>query len=301
MNKKGFRPVNRGPEDNVMTVSFFQKRSDKIKDTEEVIRSVDMYKKEDAYCFALHTSSVDEYRKGRNLLKKAGFFYDKSKDSMGTVSLMFQNKNITVIVDSSKDDAGIQYTFLLQKKKLPDPAAIQYGEDLLQFDSHEYLVSFFGQNNVKKDVYYFSEKEMKKCSILFPNTGQQAIFVWENEADFCKLSYILISGILPTLSAVQYSGNVRQNKWILKSGIYSSMSIKELLQLNGGDFEFYGRNSEFSYMVAPKHTGYIDFKKTGIMLGCMNCSGSSLLEKPIVSAAEAVDNNLSLHIFYIIP
>jgi hypothetical protein len=299
MNKKGFLPGRRNLQDDAMIVSFFQKRSNKFQDSTDIIRTLDIYQKENTYCYALHTSSMNEYLQGRNLLKKSGFFYDKNKDSAGVVSLMFQNKNITVVMDSSVDDAGIQYTFLLQRKEWRRPTDIQYADELLQFDSHEYLASFFGESNVKKDVYYFSEKELKKCSILFPNSNRQAIFIWDDEANFRKLSYILISGISPTLNAAQYIGNISQNKWVLKNGIYSGMSLRELMQLNGGDFEFYGRDSEFSFLVAPKHTGEIDFKKTGIMLGCLNCTGAALLDKTTISAAEAVDKDLFLHIFYI--
>lgn len=299
MNKKGFSPGGRSLQDNAMAVTFFEKRNTKRKDTLHIIRSIDLYKKGDTWCFAFHTSSMNEYMDGRNRLKKAGFFYSDSKDTSTAASLLFQKGNITVQASSGIEDDNSVYTFLLQKKELPNPGNIQYAEDLLRFDSHEYLVSFFGKKNVKQDVYYFSEKELKKCSVLFANSNRQAVFIWDDEANLCKLSYVLISGILPTVSAAHYSGNVSQNKWMLKNGIYSGMSLKELLQLNGNDFEFYGRNSEFSFMVAPENTGNINFKKTGLMLSCLDCNGSGLLNKLKVSAADGVDNNLSLCVFYI--
>ncbi len=299
ISKKGFAFAGRSFQNDAMTNSFFEKNRGKNHDTLYMNRSMDVYKKDDSYCFALHTSSIKEYKDGLRQLIKAGFFCGNYDDSCNFSSLLFQKRNITVQTSAAAEEGEQVYTFLLQQKRLPNPADIVYADDLLKFNSHEYLVSYFGQDNVKKDIYYFSEKEVKKCSVLFPNTSQQAVFIWNDEVNLFDLSYILISGILPTISAVQYGGNVSQNKWVLKNGIYSGMSLKELLRLNENDLDFYGRNSEFSFMVTPQSTGNIDFKKTGVMLGCINCNASPLLNDLKVSAKEALMNSLTLHIFYI--
>lgn len=296
ITKKGFLPGGRSFQDDAMGVTFFEKKSGKKKDTLRINRSIDLYKKGDMWCFALHTSSVDEYQDGRNRLKKAGFFCGNNTD---TSSELFQKRNITVYTSSVVKDSNSVHTFLLQKKQLPDPDSIRYAEDLLKFDSHEYLVSFFGESNVKKDSYFFSEKELKKCSVLFGNSSRQVVFVWDDQNNLSKLSFIMISGVLPTASTAEYSGNISQNAWTLRNGLYSGMRIKDLLELNEHDFKFYGTDSEFSLMVEPKKTGNIDFKKIGIVLNCFNCNGSTVLDKPDVSAADAVDNNLALNIFYI--
>jgi hypothetical protein len=167
------------------------------------------------------------------------------------------------------------------------------------FDSHEYLASYFGEENVKKDVYYFSEKKFKKCSVLFGNSNRQVVFVWEDEENLSKLSYILISGVMPTENGLPFNDNIGRNKWSFKNGIYSGMSIRELLEINNRDFKFYGVDSEFSMMVEPENTGYIDFKRVGIMLSCLDGTGSPILKKQKISAEEAVENRLALHVFYI--
>jgi hypothetical protein len=299
MNRKGF--ISSGPsiEYNAAGETFLQKKSKKRRAAPPSIQSVEIIKKDNFYSFVLHTSSIDEFVLGKNRLKGAGFFYNKDADTSTAASLLFQKRTVTVMADSNSTDSSKQYNFTLQIKELPEPGTIQDAEDLLKFDSHEYLATVFGQANVKRDFYYFSEKEMKKCSILFANTSRQAIFVWEDEGNMRKLSYVIVSSISPTLSAVRYSGYVSPNRWSTKSGIHASMSLRDLLQLNGSDFEFYGINSEFAYMVEPKHTGTIDFKKTGVMLGCLDCSDSKLLEKTKISAANAVDKNLYVYIFYI--
>jgi hypothetical protein len=298
LNKKGFLPGNRGIQGNAMEVTFFEKRNSQP-DTLAVDRSIDLYKKEDSYYFVLHTTSAKEYREGLYTLKKAAFFYDNSNDSSGSNTLMFQKGSITVLASAGKKDSIPVYTFSLEKKEFPNPGTIRYAEDLLKFDSHEHLVSYFGQNNVKEDVYYLSDKDSRKCSVLFPNSSRQAVFVWEDPNNLYKISFIVISGVLPTASAVQFNRSVSQNTWMLRAGIYSGMRVKDLLELNGNDFQFYGLNSEFPFMIEPEKTRNIDFRKVGIMLDCFNCNGSPMMNKLKVSASDAVDNGLALHVSYI--
>jgi hypothetical protein len=299
MNKKGFLPGGRSFHDDGVIVTFFEKKSSEEKDSVHISRSIDLYKKGDTWCFALHTSSPDEYLNGINRLKQAGFFYSNSKDTGLATAELFQKRNITVQTSSEVQDDNPVHTFLLQKTELPSRDNIRYAEDLLRFDSHEQLVSVFGENNVKKDFYFFSEKELKNCSVLFGNSNRQAVFIWDDENNLNKLSFIMISGVLPTANTIEYDGNISQNAWTLKNGIYSGMRVKNLLELNKNDFKFYGLDSEFSLMVEPVKTGNIDFKKIGIMLNCFNCNGPVLLNKQKVSAADAVDNSLALYVSYI--
>jgi len=297
--KKGFAVKRRSIVENAMGYTFYQNRTTLGKDSLPIMRYVDLYKKDDAWCISLHTSSPDEYIEGRNRLKRMNFYSDAANDTNINIPLLFQRKAITLQASSSMESGGPVYTFILKKKELPGPASIQFAEDLLRFDSHEYLVSCFGEKNVKKDVYIFSGTESKKCSILFPNSNKQAVFIWDEEGNYRKLSYILISGTLSTSEAAQYSGSFSQNKWVLKNGIYPGMRIGDLLRLNSNDFKFYGNQSEYSMMVEPKVTGSINFKWIGIGFNCFNCDRSAIMDKSKVSAKDAVDNNLALHVSYI--
>jgi hypothetical protein len=140
---------------------------------------------------------------------------------------------------------------------------------------------------------------LKNCSVLFGNSGRQVVFVWQDETNMRTLSYILICGIMPTVSAAQFEGHIIPNEWRLKNGLRCGMSLKELIGLNGKDFEFYGDRSDFPLMVDPEKSGDIDFKKTGIMLNCLACNGSPLMNKTKVSAEDAVNNSLPLYVFNI--
>ena len=296
MHRKGYLSGGKRMQDDAMAFTFFEKRNIVPEDSVIQSRRVGLYKKEDAYCFAFHTTSPEEYQEGVSRLMRSNFFYGESKDTSQS-PFFFQSRNITVHVSSEVEDGSPVYTFLLKKKELP--RGVQFAEDLLKFDSHEYLVTYFGEENVQKDVYYFSEKKVKKCSVLFGNSNQQAVFVWEDENNLCKLSYVLISGILPTEKTLPFTDNISRNKWVFKSGVYSGMSIRDLLRLNGKDFKFYGTDSEFSLMIEPESTGNLDFKKIGIMLTSIDGVGPPLLKRAKVSAEEAVENRIALHVFYI--
>ncbi|MFI5132070.1 MAG: hypothetical protein ACHQFX_18845 [Chitinophagales bacterium] len=175
LSKKGFPIKRRTFVENSMGFAFFQNRVPG--DTTAVERSINLYKEKDTWYAAFHTSSAQEYIEGRTRLKSLNFYFDATTDSSIEAAQLFQKKTITVETTAGQDeDAGI-YTFLVVKKAIPDRSSIRYAEDLLRFDSHEYLISCYGEKNVKKNTYIFSENNKKKCSVLFPNTDEQAVFI----------------------------------------------------------------------------------------------------------------------------
>lgn len=299
MNNNGFSTKNKMPFNDLTSTSFIEKRKKNKKDT-LTIRSIDFYKKEDSKYFILHTTSVNEYIEGKKRIIKSGFTYDDKVDINRASSIFFQKKNITIEAISGLQDGIPLYTFLLKKKELPLPATIQHAEDLLNFDSHEYLVGFFGAANVKKDYYYFSEKEIIKCSVLFGNTSRQAVFIWNDEDNYSQLSYVLISNIIHTLSTKKFDGFIGINEWNLTNGVYPGMGLKELLKINADDFEIYGNSSELALMAKPGGNGKIDFKKTAITLSCNNCNNQKIFNTRVLKAMDLVDENLPVYIYNIL-
>jgi hypothetical protein len=260
MKKNGFISASKYLDNNINALSFYEKliarkKKDSIRlklDTVVVNRRLDTYKKVDTLCYALQTTSKKEYQDGQIRLIREGFFYDANwKPAKGSKQL-FQKKNIVVLASVEEEDKTPVYKFLLQKIELPGAEKIRFADDLLQFDSHELLVSFFGESNVKKDQYYFTEKELKKCSILFGNTGHQAVFVWKDENNMRSLSYIIISGVLPTVSSKEYEGNLIHNEWVLKNGVACGITLKDLVELNKKDLYFFGNKSEFPLLVVSE-------------------------------------------------
>ncbi|MBL7741361.1 MAG: hypothetical protein JNK14_19205 [Chitinophagaceae bacterium] len=296
LNKKGFTQGDTKVQDGVMVRTFHENGQNKVAATEEAAgHTVELYKKGDLYCYLLHTSSADEYKESNSILKKAGFFYDT--DTSQPHALIFKKGGITVRARSVTCERGsTRYNFLLQKKEFPDPGSVQFGEDLLKFESHDHLANFFGADNIKKDVYYLHPDQPTHCTVLFPNSSRQAMFIWEDEKNLHNISFIMISGVLKTTSTVQFDGNFNHSAWKFRSGLYLGMRLKDLLQLNMNDFLFFGQESEYSFMVVPEKTRYVDFKNIGVMFDCFDCYSSPVLKKEKVSALDAADMDLAIYI-----
>jgi hypothetical protein len=297
INRKGFILSGSRSDNDTMGASFIAKAKGNKKDIGPK-RSIEMYLKDDSKYFTLHTSSLNEYLDGQRSLIKSGFFYDDQKDMSRESSMLFQKWNITIQATTGVKDGIPEYTFKLKEKEIP--SSIMYAEELLQFESHEFLVSFFGRQNVKKDMYFFSEKELKKCSVLFSGTRRQAVFVWADENNLNNLSYILVSNVLPTAGAEKNTVLTGNNEWQFQTGIHPGMPIQELLKINEMDFDIYGNASEMAFMVKPGETGKIDFKKTAVMLSCSNCYDNKLFNQQVVSALDVAKKNLPMYVYDVI-
>lgn len=297
MSKNGFVLSGSKLDSDTMGASFIEKGKANKKDIGPK-RSIDMYLKDDSKYFTLYTSSLNEYLDGQRSLIKSGFFYDDKKEVSKESSMLFQKGNITIQATPGVQDGIPQYTFKLKEKEIP--SSIMYAEELLQFDSHEFLVSFFGELNVKKDMYFFSEKELKKCSVLFSGTRRQAVFVWGDENNLDNLSYILVGNVLPIAGAEKNIALTGNNEWQFQNGIHPGMAIKELLKINEMDFDIYGNASELAFMVRPGENGRIDFKKTAVMLSCSNCYDNKMFNQQVVSALDVAKKNLPMYVYDVI-
>ena len=297
MSKKGFVLASNNIDSGAMRACFITKvsRGKKSVDTK---RSIDINIKDESKYFSLHTSALNEFQDGEQKLIKSGFFYDKEKDINKETTMLFQKANISILASIVVTDSIATYNFALKQRVVP--STLMFAEDLLQFDSHEFLVSFFGEQNVKNDMYYFSEKELKKCSVLFSGTPRQAVFVWGNETYLNNLSYILVSNVLPTEGGKKCNPLSGNNEWQLKNGIYPGMALKDLLKINEMDFDIYGNKSELAFIVKPNAEGKIDFKKTAVMLSCHDCFDNKIFNQQIVSALDVAKANLPMRVFDVV-
>jgi hypothetical protein len=299
LGKKNFVSISKWFQNDTIINTYSLKTKKKARGTVSVTRIIETYQKGKDFSFAFNTSSQEEYTDAKKELRKEGFFCGNEDDTCNT-SLFFQRKNISVLVNTIiKEDCDTVYSFLFHEEELPLPASIHYAEDLLQFSSHEYLISVFGEKNVKKDLYYFSEKEINRCSILFPRTKRQAVFIWKDEANLCQLSSVIIGGNIPTANSISYKEVIAENNWMSKDGVYLGMSLNSLSKLNGNDFKFYGKNSEFPFMVVPENSGAINFKRNVVVLGCLSPNGTRLLDKAIVHVNEALSDDPGMYVFMI--
>lgn len=246
------------------------------------------------------TSSPDEFNWARQDLKRKGFYCHYVDSNIKLMPLLYQHKDMTATLSITKPDSVTLYSVEIYRKHLPRPEDIYYGNDLLNFTSHEYLTYFFGEKNVAKDIYYFSGNEIANCSVLFPNTQRQAVFLWRDEVNKCKIKNVLFGGHQKLKSLENYEDVIAENSWMMKSGIHAGMPLAQLLMLNKTDFDFYGGNSALEGTVKPEKTGEIDFKNEEILLGCINCNDDNYQSAKVVSAHDAVQQGRILFVLSVI-
>lgn len=249
---------------------------------------VEWLKTKSGFCFNYITGSRPDFLRTFSDLQSAGFFCTVE---LGSSPALFQREDVTIYSDQKITATDTAYTFNLEKKSLPDLRSIRFADDLLSFESQQELVAVFGGDNVMSDAFYFSEKELLKCSVIFPGTRRQAIFVWADQENLRQLSHVIVGDNVNTSATANYQGVIGQNAWQTTQGISPGMSLRELLSLNRRDFFFYGINSGLDLMVVPETSGALDFVKTKVVLACLNPGGSRLFEKPRVRATEIVEDN----------
>jgi|SRR6185437_2197493 hypothetical protein len=296
MLKKGFI-INHDLHNDSIDASFIPRVKIRKKPV-QIRQGVDFYQKNGSRYFVFHTLDLDDYQNGERRLIKSDYIHDKKKNIDKDSLILFQRKNISILASIEVKDSVAKYTFKLKQRKIPD--SVLYAEDLLQFDSNEFLESYFGEKNVTKDLYYFSEKELKKCSVLFNGTLYQAAFVWGDENNLNNLSYIIVSNLLPTKDGKQNSIVNENNAWKFQNGIHHGMELKDVLRLNEADFDIYGNKSDFAFMVNPDNSGKINFKKTALMFNCRDCSDNIIFDQPDISALDIVKARLPMRVFDII-
>lgn len=293
--KKYVHGATRLQQDTLVTI-YTIKGSKKKNVHEPIIRKIETYQFHNNFSVGFLTSSLAEFNENKKKLTKSGFFCGNENDTEANAYL-FQRRNLSVWATINRTEEDTLYSFKFQQAELPSPEKVQYAEDLLQFYSHEWLVSFFGEKNVIKDIYYFLDKRTSKCSVLFPHSNRQAVFIWDDEINLCKPASVLVGGNITTAELQNYDGVIFENVWNSKEGVYSGMSLSNLVKLNGTDFKFYGKNSKSPYMVLPENTGALDFKKSRVVLGCLNLNGDAILNRSVVSTDEILDYNSSMFVF----
>ena len=297
MKNKGFI-LSENLSDSLSIKAIFTTRFKRNKSDTDPKRSVSITIKNNCKDYMLHTSALNEYLAGGRSLVKAGFVYDTSKDISKDTCMIFQKANMMVKMSSALED-GIR-GYCIELKVSAVPSSIMYAEDLLQFNSHQFLASFFGTENVRRDIYYLTEKEFKRCSVLFSGTRRQAVFVWDDEFNLNTLAYIIVTNALPTEGAKSNDPLPGNNEWKLKSGVCPGMGLKDLLKINEIDFDIYGKKSELAFLVRPNEYGKIDFKRTAIMLSCPDCFDNKIFNQPVVSALDVAKANLPMRVFDIV-
>lgn len=247
------------------------------------------------------TSSEAEYRKIIETLKKDGFYCEYEKDSSITPSTyLYQHEVYSAEACVKKSEGSDMYSITFFKKIFSPTNNLQTAEELLEFTSHEYLVHYFGEKNVKKDLYYFADNDIVNCSVLFINTKRQVIFVWKDGLNRRKISNLLFGGQHNLKSQQTYESVIAENAWMLKSGLRIGMPLIELRTLNDQNIAFCGGKAPNPGLVLPESSNKIDFSAADVILGCNNCNDEKFLTARQMYSDRAMDDGRILFVLSIV-
>ena len=266
ISRKGFRPQ----PDSVY--SAFDNSFYKVSRDRTIQTFLGRADKSDTASLFFQTNSLQEFNELKTELVQNGFVYAPYDSTKTLFPSMYQRANVRVYPSVKRQGSNSIYMLEVQNKQLPKATDITFAEDLAELASHEYLAAVFGPGSVKKDMFYFSEKEISRCSVLFPNTSLQVIFIWKDQVNLKGISFMLIGGQVRAQSSQGFHKVIEMNKWQSRQGIYLGMSLTELEKQNGGPIDFYGWETEQPGIVSPKSTGRINFKTLGIQLDCLDCN-----------------------------
>jgi hypothetical protein len=299
--KKGFRSTGKDFI-NDTSFNFYQYRKQRQRgDTtvDSVLRFINEAQLKDVNCVLYQTSDFTEFSDLITQFKRAGFYTNQSADSLAVRPLIFQHNQFMMRTFFSVSNSTKLFNIRISKYIFPNQKEVVYADDLLAFTSHESLLYYFGKSNVKSDVYYFSETEVNRCSVLFLNTSRQVVYIWKDDINKCGIDHLLFGGQQKLASLSSKDNFVAENNWLCKSGVHAGMSLYELIKLNDNDFKFYGSNSANFGLILADNTGKIDFKKENIVLGCMNCRDDKFSNTALISANEALTEEKILFVLTI--
>jgi len=289
ISKKEYRRDYYSPKETGNVYNYLQRQ--KLKENPE--RTISIQEENDRTIVCYQTSSEAEFNKLKNQINNQGF---KSYEDKTTDGEVFQKDIFLINTSIEIKDSTTLFTCLLERKELPKSKDITYAEDLLSVSSHEYLCLLFGDANVKKDVFYYSPTETNRCSILFPNTNREIVFIWNDEPNYRKTAFLIIGGNSKTNSSSNFNQQVEQNAWRSRQGVYPGMSLAELQILNGKELRFYSWHLDQAGMLAPKNTGQIDFARINIVLNCLNCIESGFQQVSIIDSKNAILENSKIYV-----
>lgn len=282
LQKKGYR---RAFEEQGNGIYF--ERADKSGDRSDV-RGFRIVPQQEDFELDYQTTSPEEYGLLKAALKSNGFVSPATSDDAGPV--LYQRQNVTIESFRTKADTNVFYVLRASKINLPRAKDIVSAEDLLSLNGQQYLIDLFGSANVKKDWFYFTENDSNACSVIFPNTSREAIFIWNDQVNMRDISFIVIGGSLRTKDATSLSP-VSHNEWQSKQGLYCGMTLPEVTAMNGAPVKFYGWKAASAGYLAPNNKGRLDFGRVGLVFNCMNCAFLRLGNEAIVDSDQAREEN----------
>jgi len=301
--KKGYKYTSNEikPDTTIKNYYLISPLANTQDEQDSLYRNIVLITCKNATSLTYQTKSFTEISNLKKELKLLDFYCSYEGDtSFSSNSLLYQHQNFVATILELVTKETIIYSIKVEKKLFPDSKNMFYADDLLYFTSHEYLVYYFGEENVKKDIYFFSKNEITKCSVLFAGTKRQVVFIWEDEVNKRTILNLLFGGQQKLKNSINKEKFISESSWLLKSGLFAGMSLYELRKINETDFNFYAGSSINAGLVLENSKGVINFKKENIILDCINCSDNQYRSTSILSVDKALKDERIMFVLTIV-
>jgi hypothetical protein len=282
---------------NDYTNAFWKKKRAKVFYPKDSLESRYLLKKIQSQKAYLQRQQLTEreYAVFKQTLLAQSFSLGKPNGSVYTA--LFQKKDITVIA-TAKTHAEKEtfYDIAIEKRALPRIKDVQFAEDLLAYDSHQHLELACGPQNVKKDVFYNADGTTVNCSVIYPASSREVVFLWYDTTNLRQLAYIRVGGNMHTTGAMRYNNVLSQNQWVSRQGLYATMTLDQLHHRNGNTLNFYGWGGGARGNLYGDNKGNIDFSQLDLAFGCLNCNDDAYYGKRQLASDRAIEDGRRIFI-----
>lgn len=277
-SKKGFRRIY--SEQEGYAASFLREQRTKS----DSLLSMRMIHWVDGHSFIYQTTDIIEDSLLIQEIVQEGFHFPSLAESGQTV---FQKGEMVIEYHREWRDSLLYHELKFSRKDLPKRKELVFAEDLLQLESHAHLSEVFGEENLKRDVFYFTPQDSNYCSVLFPGSSSEAVFLWNDEVNLRQISFILIGDPLHQEENKKHVA-VGYNQWRSRQRIYCGMELRELHQLNGTAVRFFNWHTESPGYSCTDNVGNVDFNRIGLVFSCLNCGYAQASNKEITDSGLAL-------------
>jgi hypothetical protein len=125
------------------------------------------------------------------------------------------------------------------------------------------LKDLYGKKNVTTDTVWSIDGSYYLGTKLYSNTPDELIINWTDTARHAKVASIVQSCSYDN-SSERYLTDTR---WHTRTGVHIGTSLKELVDLNGNDFMFYGLGWDYGGDITDWKSGNLDNMHLFIKLG----------------------------------
>lgn len=131
--------------------------------------------------------------------------------------------------EEKTQNSGIQlnHSNAVKKKDIYSLKPCSGNEFINSASSEESLIELFGKKNVRNEKILYDEGTKEyNCAIIFPETEDQLIIKWKDEKNRKDPESVEI-----------YQ---KDSRWNIDGKIFIGLELEKLVELNGGNFMFWG-------------------------------------------------------------